>query len=160
MIEYVHRRLVAWGEWSVSSADGGFAGTGQFSYREQVPGAARSGEALSKILANSPALEMEMGVAWLCKTEEPIGEIVLDFYRDNPGRKAESMAADHCCSVRMFWYRIDKAHAMLLDWMHGRDVGEHEAALLEAWEHYQGRCVRVVKVPAPAPVPEPESSDR
>lgn len=143
MIEYVHRRLCTWGEWSMVRADGGYLGGGQFSYREQIPGAPKSAEALSKILANSPALEMEMGVAWLLKHEHAIGLMVIDFYRDAAGTKAETLALQHGCGERMLWYRVDKAHTLLLDWLMGRSIGEHEADLLEAWHAYLAKMPRL-----------------
>jgi len=143
MIEYVHRRLAAWGEWSMVRADGGYMGGGQFSYREQIPGAPKSAEALSKILANSPALEMEMGVAWLLKHETRIGELVCDYYRDTPQLKVEYIAEAHRVSERTFFRYVDKAHTLLLDWLMGRSIGEHEADMLEAWDKYVAKMPKI-----------------
>ena len=114
MIQYIHDRLGKWGEWSMARADGGACYmAAQLRYEERVGGAS-SFEAASVILANSPALEMEMGVARLRYAEPMVGDIVIDFYRDQAGNKAESIAELHRMSVRTLWYRIDKAHVCFM----------------------------------------------
>lgn len=144
MIEYVHRRLAAWGEWSMSREDGGFSGGGsQFRYREPVPGAAPTGEALSKILANSPALEMEMGVAWLRKHHPDLGQLVINRYRDAPHLTEVEQAKLDEISDRTLRNRRDRAHWLLLDWLNGRAIGEFEDDAREAWNDYVAKAPKI-----------------
>lgn len=150
MIEYVHRRLVAWGEWSMVRQDGGSGiSLSQYHYTEEMPGGGH--DALSAILANEPCLEMEMGVAWLTKSEPKMGAVVCDLYRDYPHTKAEQLAHMNFCGLRMFWYRIDKAHVLLLDWLNGRAIGEFDEEMREAWGEYIAKMPKIV--PA-EPMPE------
>ncbi len=144
MIPYVHDRLGKWGEWSMARADGGACYmAAQLRYEERVGGAS-SFEAASVILANSPALEMEMGVARLRQAEPLLGELVISFYRDDAGCKAEGIADVNRCSVRTLWYRIDKAHVWLLDWLNGRALGEDETGVRAVWNEWVARQPRVV----------------
>lgn len=144
MIPYVHDRLGKWGEWSMARADGGACYmAAQLRYEERV-GGATSFEAASVILANSPALEMEMGVARLRQAEPMLGELVCLFYRDDAGCKADAIAEACHCSVRTMWYRIDKSHVWLLDWLNGRAIGEDESGVRAVWQEWAAKQPRVV----------------
>lgn len=144
MIQYIHDRLGKWGEWSMARADGGACYmAAQLRYEERVGGAGGF-EAASVILANTPALEMEMGVARLRQSEPMFGDLVIDFYRDKAGAKAESIAELHRVSVRTLWYRIDKSHAWLLDWLNGRAIGEDEDGVRAVWLEWTAKQPRIV----------------
>lgn len=144
MIPYVHDRLGKWGEWSMARADGGACYTAaQLRYEERVGGAS-SYEAASVILANSPALEMEMGVARLRHDEPMLGELVCSFYRDDAGVKAEGIAEANRCSVRTLWYRIDKSHVWLLDWLNGRALDEDQEGVRAVWAEWTAKQPKIV----------------
>jgi len=142
MIEYVHRRLGAWGEWSMSRVDGGAGiSLSQCAYEESVPG---GHDSLSAILANTPCLEIEMGVAHLCQREPRMGEIVCGLYRDSPRATAEALADSLRLSLRTYWRYLDRSHWLLLDWLNGRAIGECDEEAREAWAAYVARMPRIV----------------
>ena len=143
MIEYVHRRLAAWGEWSVSRADGGGGiSLSQYSYEEHTPGGM---DALSAILANEPCLEMEMGVAWLHEQNIQAAKAVTDRYRDYPNATELELSVSAGCCERTWRNRRDKAHWLLLDWLNGRAIGEYEDEVRRAWREYMARMPKIVQ---------------
>ncbi len=117
---YVAKRLREWAEWSWTRHDGAWGHVSQCQYREPL----HCQEWRVNLPSDSSECsETESGVGWLCVTQGPLGQTVLVHYRDHASWSGEVQSAWLGCSLRALWWRLGRAHDLLLGDFADRDAG-------------------------------------